>query len=131
MKGHTMTPDDRKYAASHEWVKVEGDIAIVGISDYAQESLGDITFVELPDADAELSKGDETAVVESVKAASDIYAPIGGTVCAVNEALDDTPEMINEDCYNAGWIYKLKGIDQAEMDTLLDAEAYDATIKDD
>ncbi len=125
-----MTPDNRKYAASHEWVKIEDDIAVVGISAYAQESLGDITFVELPEVDDELAAGGEAAVVESVKAASDIYAPIGGTVCAVNENLDDTPETINADPYEAGWIFKLKGFDPAQLEALLDATAYAATIAD-
>jgi glycine cleavage system H protein len=121
-----MTPSDRRYARSHEWIKVEDGIAIVGISDYAQESLGDITFVELPECDDEVEAGAECAVVESVKAASDIYAPIAGTICEVNEDLDSKPEIINEDCYGEGWIFKLADFDETEIEDLLDASEYEA-----
>jgi glycine cleavage system H protein len=126
-----MIPKDRKYNESHEWVKIEDGIAIVGITDYAQESLGDITFVELPDVGDELAKEDDAAVVESVKAASDIYAPIGGTVCAVNDELEDAPESINNASYTDGWLFKLKDFDEAELESLLDADGYEASIKDD
>jgi glycine cleavage system H protein len=130
MKEHEMTPDNRKYATSHEWIQIVDGIATVGISDYAQEALGDITFVELPDVGDELEPGGDAAVVESVKAASDIYAPIGGTVCAVNEALEETPETINQDPYDAGWLFKLKDVDATQLASLLDATAYAATIED-
>jgi glycine cleavage system H protein len=104
---------------------IEDGIAIVGISDYAQNSLGDITFVELPEVDDELEAGAECAVVESVKAASDIYSPVTGTICEVNEKLDDKPEVINEDCYGAGWIFKLSGVNEEDLDDLLDASEYE------
>ena len=124
-----MAPDDRKYMTSHEWVKVEGELAVVGITDHAQEQLGDITFVELPDVGKQVEKGAEAAVIESVKAASDIYAPVGGEVAEVNGALDDTPELVNKSPYEQGWIYKLKGFDAAELDGLLGAADYEGTIE--
>ena len=104
-----MSPDDRKYMTSHEWVKVAGDTAVVGITDHAQEQLGDITFVELPDVGKQVAKGDEAAVIESVKAVSDIYAPLGGEIAETSTALDDTPELVNESPFDKGWILKLKG----------------------
>ena len=122
--------DDRKYADTHEWVKVDGDVVVVGISDHAQDALGDITFVELPEIDAEFTKGDDVAVVESVKAASDIYAPISGTVSEINEALEDEPEVINTDAYNDGWIFKLKDFDTAELENLMSAADYDKFLED-
>ena len=118
-------PKDLKYAKSHEWVRDEGDgVVTIGISDHAQELLGDLVFVELPEVGAELSAGDECAVVESVKAASDIYSPVGGEVTEVNEVLTDAPETINDDPYVGGWIYKLKLADAAELGNLMDADAY-------
>ena len=123
-----MTPKDRKYAESHEWVKVEGDTAIVGISDYAQHELGDITFVEVPRLGEAFEKGDECAVVESVKAASDIYAPVSGTVVDVNDALADSPESVNDDPYDAGWIFKLKDVNADEIESLMDAADYVAMV---
>ena len=119
-----MVAENRKYAKSHEWVLIEGEIAIVGISDHAQDALGDITFVELPEVDDEVTQGDDCAVVESVKAASDLYAPLSGTICEVNEELEDAPELINEDCYEKGWIFKISGFDKAELENLLDADSY-------
>ena len=120
-------PQDLKYAKSHEWVRNEGDgVATIGISDHAQELLGDLVFVELPEVGATLAAGDECAVVESVKAASDIYSPVGGEVIEVNEALSDAPETINDDPYVGGWIYKLKLADAAELENLMDADAYTA-----
>lgn len=116
-------PAELKYTQSHEWVRVEDDGTLtVGISDHAQDALGDLVFVEVPDVGADLAAGDACAVVESVKAASDVYAPVAGEVVAVNEELADAPEAINEDPYQKGWLFKLKGtIDGAE---LLDADAY-------
>lgn len=120
-------PADRRYAKSHEWVLNDGDgLVTVGISDYAQESLGDITFVEAPAVGDTLSAGDVFGVVESVKAASDLYAPIGGEVVAVNEALDSAPETVNQSPYADGWIMKLRPADVAQIAGLLDSEAYAA-----
>jgi glycine cleavage system H protein len=123
-------PDNLKYSKSHEWVNDEGDgIVSVGITDHAQELLGDLVFVELPEVGANLSAGSECAVVESVKAASDVYSPVDGEVVAVNEDLADTPEAINEDPYDA-WIFKLKLNDPAQLDNLLDAAAYAEVAED-
>lgn len=118
-------PEGLKFAKSHEWVRVEDDGSVtVGISDHAQEALGDVVFVELPEADSEIVAGDEIAVVESVKAASDIYAPVSGTVLAVNEALTDAPETVNSSPYADGWFFRLKPSDTAELDELMDGDAY-------
>jgi glycine cleavage system H protein len=119
------TPTELKYASSHEWARLEDDGTItVGISDHAQVALGDVVFVENPEIGITLAAGDEAGVVESVKAASDIYAPVGGEVIAVNELLEDAPETINADPYHDGWFFKLKPTDLAELEHLLDAEAY-------
>lgn len=119
------TPTELRYAPTHEWARLEEDGTVtVGITDHAQEALGDIVYVELPELDAEVNAGDEAGVVESVKAASDIYAPISGVVIAVNAALEDAPETVNKDPYGAGWFYKLKPHDDAELDDLLDADGY-------
>lgn len=123
------SPTERKYATSHEWVLIEDDIAIVGITDHAQEALGDLVFVELPDVGDVLSAHDEAGVVESVKAASDIYAPLTGEVIAINEALVDSPEIVNSDPYHDGWMYKIRFSDAAELDELLSAEDYDAHVE--
>jgi glycine cleavage system H protein len=118
-------PEGLRYAKSHEWLKVESDgTASIGITDYAQSSLGDITYVQLPKVGAELKKGSAFGVVESVKAASDVYAPAGGTVVAVNTALDSKPETVNGDPYGAGWILKIKLADAGEAGALMDAAAY-------
>ena len=124
-----MTPIDRKYRKSHEWVKIEDGIATIGITDHAQEALGDITFIELPEDDAELAAGDDAAVVESVKAASDIYAPIGGTVSAVNESLEDEPELVNNSPFEDGWIFKLTDINEGDLADLLTAEEYNSFLE--
>ena len=114
-----------KFTEDHEWVRLEDDgSATVGISEHAQEQLGDLVFVELPDVERELEKGEDAAVVESVKSASDLKSPIGGTVTAVNEALTDDPAIVNSDALGEGWIYKLQPADTAELDDLLDADAY-------
>jgi glycine cleavage system H protein len=118
-------PEDLKYATSHEWVRVDDEgVATVGISDHAQSALGDIVFVELPELGATVNAKEEVAVVESVKAASDIYSPISGEIVAVNEALVDAPETVNSVPYDDGWFFKVKISDQAELDELMDAEAY-------
>jgi glycine cleavage system H protein len=121
------TPTELKYAQSHEWARLEEDGTVtVGISDHAQEALGDVVFVELPELGATLEAGGEAGVVESVKAASDIYAPVGGEVVAINEQLDDAPETVNADPYNDGWFYRLQPSDPGDLDKLMSAEDYAA-----
>lgn len=112
------------FSKDHEWVELDGDIGTVGISDYAQEQLGDIVFVELPEVGRTVAKGDEFAVVESVKAASEIYAPMTGEVVEVNEALNEEPATVNDDAQGAGWIVKIRVTDSSEFDDLMDDEAY-------
>ncbi len=123
-------PDDLKYASSHEWVRIdeEGN-ATVGISDHAQDALGDIVFVELPEVGTTVNAREEVAVVESVKAASDIYSPVSGEVIAVNEALVDAPETVNSGPYDDGWFFKIAISDEAELADLMDAEAYSDHIE--
>ena len=124
-------PPDLKYASTHEWVRMEADgTATVGITDHAQEQLGDLVFVELPEVGARYAAGDACAVVESVKAASDIYAPISGTVVEVNEALEESPQLVNEDPYGDGWLFRLEPSDPSELDGLLDAAAYLEQIRE-
>jgi glycine cleavage system H protein len=122
------TPADLRYATSHEWVRLEGDIATVGISDHAQEELTDVVFVELPTVGRAVDAGDPTAVVESVKAASDIYAPVGGEVVEVNPEVENDPSLVNTDPYGKGWIFKLRVKDAGHVSKLLDAAAYAAQI---
>jgi len=125
-------PSELKYATSHEWVRNEGDgIVTVGITEHAQGLLGDMVFVELPDVDDSISTGDDVAVAESVKAASDIYAPISGTVVEINEELEDSPELVNSDAFGEGWLFKVKLDDAGELENLLDAEGYAASIDED
>lgn len=125
-------PSELKYATSHEWVRNEGDgLVTVGITEHAQELLGDMVFVELPDVGDNVSTGDDVAVAESVKAASDIYAPISGEIIEVNEELEDSPELVNSDAYGDGWLFKVKLDDEAELDALLDAEGYANSIDED
>ncbi|OAM91445.1 glycine cleavage system protein GcvH [Termitidicoccus mucosus] len=122
-------PADLKYAKSHEWIRPGADgIATIGITEYAQSSLGDITYVQLPQPGAALKAGDSFGVVESVKAASDLYAPVAGTVVEVNAGLDSAPEKVNQEPYGGGWMLKLKIDDLAELDALLDAAAYAAIV---
>ncbi|MGX5915102.1 glycine cleavage system protein GcvH [Aliidiomarina sp. Khilg15.8] len=124
-------PKELKYAASHEWVRNEGDgVFTVGISEHAQELLGDMVFVELPEEGDSVAMGDDCAVAESVKAASDIYAPLTGEVIGINEELEDSPELVNNDPYGDGWLFKIKAEDESELSNLLDAEAYSASIED-
>jgi len=117
-------PDDLRYLESHEWIRVDGGTGRVGISDFAQDELGDVVFVELPDEGAELSAGEDFGVVESIKAVSDIYAPVSGTVTAVNDDLRDEPELLNEDPFGDGWLLEVELADESELDDLLDADAY-------
>lgn len=121
-------PADLRYARSHEWVRVEGDTATVGITDHAQHELTDVVFVELPAVGRQLRAGEACAVVESVKTASDVYAPVSGTVIAVNEALAGSPGLVNSTPYGEGWFFKLKLAQPAELDQLLDAAAYRTLI---
>jgi glycine cleavage system H protein len=120
------TPAELKYATTHEWLRLEGDIAVVGITDHAQDALGDLVYVELPDVGDVLHAGDEAGVVESVKAASDIYAPVSGEVIAINETLSDSPEIVNSEPYDGGWLYKIRIADASELDALMTAEEYAA-----
>ena len=113
-----------KYSEDHEWVEVDGDTGTVGISNYAQEQLGDVVFIELPETGATVEKGAEVAVVESVKAASEIYTPVSGDIIATNAALEETPELVNSDAEGAGWFYKIKLADTGELDALMDADGY-------
>ena len=122
------TPNDLRYATSHEWVRLEGEIATVGISDHAQEELTDVVFVELPTVGRTVDAGDPTAVVESVKAASDIYAPIAGEIVEVNPDVEADPSLVNTDPYGRGWIFKLRVNDAAHFAKLMDAAAYGARI---
>ena len=125
------TPIELKYASSHEWARLEDDGSVtVGISDHAQAALGDVVFVENPEVGSSLAAGDEAGVVESVKAASDIYSPVGGEVIAVNEVLEDAPETVNSDPYHDGWFFKLMPTDVNELENLLDADAYKQQCED-
>ena len=123
-------PTDLRYLATHEWAKLEDGVVVVGISDHAQDALGDVVFVELPEIDATCSAGDEVAVVESVKAASDIYAPVSGTVTAVNSNLEDSPELVNESPYADGWFFKITPDDPSAVDALLSAADYQAVCEE-
>lgn len=114
----------KKFAATHEWVSVEGKIATIGISDHAQDHLGDIVYVDLPEVGKSYKKGDVFCTIESVKAASDIYAPVSGKVVEVNEELDSSPEKINDDAEGEGWIAKMEVTNESELDSLMDLEAY-------
>lgn len=127
----SQTPSELKYARSHEWARLEEDGTVtVGITDHAQAALGDVVFVELPEVGAVLAAAEEAGVVESVKAASDIYAPLAGEVIAINSRLEDEPETVNSDPYNDGWFYKLQPEDAGELDALLSAEDYQQLCED-
>jgi len=120
--------EDLKYTENHEWIKVKGDIAQVGITDHAQSELTDIVFVELPEVGKELKKGDELCIVESVKSVSEIYAPVSGKVSKINDKLEDAPEVINESPYDDGWLVEIKIADESEKNSLLDADTYKKSI---
>ena len=124
-------PAELKYASSHEWVRNEGDgTYTVGISDHAQGLLGDMVFIDLPDVGDEITAGEDCAVGESVKAASDIYAPISGEIVAINEELEDSPELVNSDAFGEGWLFRVKASDESELEALLDAVGYAESIED-
>ena len=122
-------PDNLRYAEDHEWTRLEGDKVKIGIDDYAQDQLGDIVFVELPEVGATFSKGEEFGTVESVKAVSELFMPIGGEILAINTALEETPEHVNNSPYEDGWMIEIKPSDVAEMDVLMDKEAYIKMLK--
>ena len=124
-----MIKDDRRYSKTHEWVLRSGDTATVGISDHAQDALGDITFVELPKVGTALVQEKECGVIESVKAASDLYSPVSGKVVEVNGGLETAPEAINSDPYGAGWLFKVSGLNDEDFDRLMDAAAYGAFLE--
>jgi glycine cleavage system H protein len=124
-----MVVEGLSYSKEHEWVKIEGDEAVVGITDYAQQMLGEITYVELPEVGKEAEAGDELAVVESSKAASDVYAPLSGKVSEVNSELEEKPELINGDCYEKGWIYKVAIKDKKEAGGLMNSKQYEEYLK--
>ncbi len=117
-------PEDVVYTKDHEWAKQEGDLVVVGINDYAQDQLGEIVFVELPEPGDTFSKEDEFGSVESVKAVSELYIPVSGEIVEINAGLEDAPELVNEDCYKGGWLVKVKPDDLSEMEELLDKPAY-------
>lgn len=121
-------PEHLRYAESHEWIEAGGDERAVGITDHAQEELNDVVFVELPEVGREVKRGEAVAVVESVKAASDIYAPVDGRISAVNDALSDSPETVNSEPYEGGWLFKIEAGDPSQLDNLMDAAAYAAHI---
>jgi len=118
-----------KYTEDHEWILVEGDIATIGITDYAQNALGDVVFVELPEVGANYGKGDDASVVESVKAASEVYSPVSGEVVEVNTALDDAPDLVNQSAMDDGWFFKVKMSDPSELEDMMDETAYDELVK--
>jgi glycine cleavage system H protein len=127
----SQTPSELRYAITHEWARREDDGTVtVGITDHAQEALGDVVFVELPEVGTVFAAADDAGVVESVKAASDVYAPIGGEVIAINSMLEDEPEIVNSDPYNDGWFYKLQPADTSDLDALLSAEGYQQQCED-
>ena len=117
-------PAELRYSSDHEWVRVDGDVVTIGITEYAQDALGDVVFVELPEAGLAVSTGDSFSEVESTKSVSDIYAPVTGAVSAVNDTLESQPELLNSDPYGAGWICRIEISNPSELDGLMDAEAY-------
>ena len=121
----SQTPSDRRYTTDHEWIKIDGDVGIVGITDFAQSELGDVTYVEVPQVGKTLAKGDAFGVVESVKAVSDIYAPLAGEVIEVNDALANSPELVNESPFEGAWMIKIRLADPSAAESLLDASAYE------
>jgi glycine cleavage system H protein len=124
-------PQELRYSSEHEWVRVEGTVARIGITDFAQESLGDVVFVQLPDPGVEIVAGASAAEIESTKSVSDVYVPVSGVVQAVNSALVEAPELVNQDPYGAGWILDVVLADAAELDALMDADAYRALVGED
>ena len=123
-------PNDLRYTREDEWIRVEGEEAVIGVSDYAQQQLGDIVFIELPAVGATLTRGDPFGVIESVKAVSDLYSPLSGTVSEVNEALADQPELVNGSCYVDGWIIRVANLDSSDFDDLLEVSAYRTFVEE-
>ncbi|TDI91519.1 MAG: glycine cleavage system protein GcvH [Chloroflexi bacterium] len=123
-----MYPDDLKYSKEHEWVRMEGNIAEIGVTLFAQESLGDVVFVDLPDVGTEIVQFDKFGEIESVKAVSDLFSPIGGTIVDTNPMVIDNPETVNSDPYGSGWLIKVEISDSSQLDKLMDAETYEATL---
>ena len=121
-------PSELKYASTHEWVKIEGDLVVTGISDHAQDALGDLVYVEAPEVGAELTAGQQAGVVESVKTASDIHAPVSGVVVEINPDLEEDPDFVNDDPYGKGWIYKIKPHDIKDIEELLSSDQYEAGL---
>jgi glycine cleavage system H protein len=119
-----MVPDDRKYTQEHEWILIEDGVGMIGVTDFAAGELGDIVFVELPDPGSEFSQGDTVGTIESVKAVADLYLPVSGEIVEINEAVVDTPELVNSDPMDEGWLFKVKLSDTSEIDQLMDAAAY-------
>ena len=124
-------PQELRYSREHEWVRVDGSTARIGITDFAQESLGDVVFVQLPDVGLEIVAGASAAEIESTKSVSDVYVPLSGVVQSVNDALVDAPELLNQDPYGAGWILEVSVVDPAELDALMDADAYRTLVGED
>ena len=124
-------PPELRYSREHEWVRVDGNVARIGITDFAQESLGDVVFVQLPDVGLEIVAGASAAEIESTKSVSDVYVPLSGVVQSVNDALVDAPELLNQDPYGAGWILEVSVVDPAELDALMDADAYRTLVGED
>ncbi|MDH0969048.1 glycine cleavage system protein GcvH [Acinetobacter johnsonii] len=121
-------PSELKYASTHEWVRIEGDLVVTGISDHAQDALGDLVYVETPEVGQQITAGEQAGVVESVKTASDIHAPVSGTVVEINANLEDDPDFVNDDPYGKGWIYKIKPDNVADVEQLLSSTAYEAGL---
>lgn len=121
-------PSELKYASTHEWVRIEGDLVVTGISDHAQDALGDLVYVETPEVGQQITAGEQAGVVESVKTASDIHAPVSGTVVEINANLEDDPDFVNDDPYGKGWIYKIKSDNIADVEQLLSSTAYEAGL---
>ena len=121
-------PDDLKYARNHAWVRVDGDTVRMGISDFAQDALGDVVYVELPEVGRTVASGEAIAEVESTKSVSDVYAPLSGTITAINHALDDTPELVNSDPYGEGWFAEIEMSDASELDAMMDKLTYESHI---
>jgi glycine cleavage system H protein len=124
-----MYPDDCKYTKEHEWIRAEGGVYVVGITSFAAEQLGDVTYVDLPRVGRQVRQGEAAAAVESVKAASDVYAPAGGTVCAVNGELEGAPELVNQGPFDEGWFFKLENVNAADLESLMDSKTYQAMVE--
>lgn len=125
-----MNPQHLKYTQNHEWIRDDGEVFVVGITEYAAEQLGDVTYVELPEVGLDVNQDDDVAAVESVKAASEVYAPVSGVIAQINERLVDTPELVNKSPYDEGWFFKLEGVDAADLESLMDAAEYEVYIKE-